>query len=239
MLSTRTCDMTVKDSRRAIAQRLEQVRESNGLSLREFRGRALTATGEDFSYSSARNYHTDDVVKGRVPSVGYLDAVSRAFGVRLGWLIRGEGAMRESKGYTLVDARMEKLERVCPDWPESAKDNLIGLLRYQVGVEDPVLPMMEEDLITLLMLPLEAWGFQSITELSGPDRLAYFGAFFSALFVAAKGHAQGARLGEYPDSKLARLRRLMSEPDPGPSEEVRQQFDQRQVLIEALSGVHS
>ncbi len=75
-----------------IRDRLEYVRTAIARTenLRDF-WRLLTAaqTGRPaFSYAAARTYH----VQGREPPASYLARVAEVFGVRLEWLIRGEGA---------------------------------------------------------------------------------------------------------------------------------------------------
>ena len=75
------------------AKRLEQVRLEylSGMPLAEFH-RLLTETGEyRVSYAGIRNYHTT-----RKAPVDYYAQVSRVFGIRLEWLLFGEGAMTHS-----------------------------------------------------------------------------------------------------------------------------------------------
>jgi hypothetical protein len=76
----------------SIAKRLEHVRATNGLeSLLEFHQRLTAPHGSregpfDVSYSAVRNYHFD-----REPPLSYLRRVAEVFGVRLAWLVTGEG----------------------------------------------------------------------------------------------------------------------------------------------------
>ena len=203
-------------------------------SLRSFLEDLVARSGQDFSYTAARNYHDVDPGKGRMPPVEYLNAVSQAFRVRLEWLVRGEGRIFEAaaKKDRRTQSRIEELGAAHPrfrGWPESAQESLFDLQRHQVGT-DPVLPAMEADLFMLVMFPLGAWGFRSLEELDEHDRLAYFSAVFTALFVAARSHLQGNRLDEYPDSLLPRVRRLLAGKDPDPSEEERQWFKDRQKV---------
>ncbi|MCH7935384.1 MAG: hypothetical protein IIC36_15440 [Gemmatimonadetes bacterium] len=178
-------------------------------SLRSFQEDVVARTGQDFSYTAARNYHDVDPRKGRMAPVEYLNAVSQAFRVRLEWLVRGEGAMREAaaKKDRRTRSRIEKLGKEVRSWPESAKESLLDLLRYQVGT-DPVLSEMDTDLVRLVMFPLRAWGFRSLEKLDERERFAYFHAMFTALFVAARSDLEGNRLDEYPDSLLPRVRRF-------------------------------
>ena len=77
------------------AKRLEEVRLDylGGMPLAEFH-RILTETDEyQISYAGVRNYHTT-----RKAPVDYYAQVSRVFGIRLEWLLFGEGAMAEAQG---------------------------------------------------------------------------------------------------------------------------------------------
>jgi len=76
------------------AKRLEQLRLEylDGISLAEFH-RLLTETNEySVSYAGVRNYHTS-----RQAPVDYYAQVSRVFGIRLQWLLFGEGEMTEGR----------------------------------------------------------------------------------------------------------------------------------------------
>ena len=224
---------------RGIARRLEEVRSRVGFtSLRSLQQDLVARTGQDFSYTAARNYHDVDPRKGRMPPVEYLNAVSQAYRVRLEWLVRGQGAMLESvaKEDRRTQSRLEELgaaHRGFRHWPRSAQESLLDLQRYQVGT-DPVLTEMAADLFKLVMFPLGAWGFRSLEELGERDRDAYFSAVFAALFVAARSAADGNRLDEYPDSPLPRVCRVLAGEDPDPSEEDRQRFIDRQKLLDHL-----
>ena len=227
--------MTETRLQRGIARRLEEVRGRMGFtSLRSFQEDLVARIGQDFSYTAARNYHDVDPRKGRMAPVEYLNAVSQAFRVRLEWLVRGEGAMREAaaKKDRRTRSRIEKLGKEVRSWPESAKESLLELLRLQVGVDDPILSEMDADLVRLVMLPLRAWGFRSLEELDQRERLAYFNSVFTALFVAARSDLRRNRLDEYPDSLLPRVRRLLAGKDPDPSEKERRQFEERQKLLD-------
>lgn len=74
------------------SERLEQVRELLGFgTLKEF-WRELTSRSEcSFTYEAVRNYHT-----GREAPADYYLCVSDAFGIRLRWLLTGEGAPRQA-----------------------------------------------------------------------------------------------------------------------------------------------
>jgi transcriptional regulator with XRE-family HTH domain len=73
-----------------ICERLEHVRDSRGLTLKEFHERL---GGREFvSYSAVRNYELD-----RDPPVSYLLQVSRNFAIRLEWLLTGDGARTEAE----------------------------------------------------------------------------------------------------------------------------------------------
>lgn len=80
------------------AERLERVREERGYQdLRSF-WRDLVKPfegdeGYDISYDAARTYH----VEGRQPPAAYLARVAKVFGVRLEWLVTGEGQPTESE----------------------------------------------------------------------------------------------------------------------------------------------
>lgn len=72
------------------AQRLETIRLEylDGMPLAEFH-RALTVTGDyQVSYAGVRNYHTT-----RKAPVDYYAQVCRVFGIRLQWLLFGQGEM--------------------------------------------------------------------------------------------------------------------------------------------------
>jgi len=72
------------------AERLEQLRLEylEGMPMAEFH-RLLTESGEySVSYAAVRNYHT-----GRKAPVDYYARVCQVFGVRLEWLLFGEGEM--------------------------------------------------------------------------------------------------------------------------------------------------
>ncbi len=230
--------MTETRLQRGIARRLEEVRSRMGFtSLRSFQEDLVARTGQDFSYTAARNYHDVDPRKGRMPPVEYLNADSQAFRVRLEWWVRGEGRMLEAAARKdrRTQSRIEQLRAANREgvrgWPESALESLLELHRYQVGA-DPVLAEMETDLVRLVMFPLRAWGFRSLEELDERERFAYFNAVFAALFVAARSDLEGNRLDEYPDSLLPRVRRLLAGEDPDPSEEERRRFEERQTLLD-------
>jgi hypothetical protein len=92
------------------AERLEQLRLEylEGMPMAEFH-RLLTESGEyAVSYAAVRNYHT-----GRKAPVDYYAHVCRVFGVRLEWLLFGEGEMTPS----LQLAREERVSS--PEWTDS------------------------------------------------------------------------------------------------------------------------
>lgn len=98
------------------AKRLEEVRLDylDGMPLAEFH-RLLTETDEyQISYAGVRNYHTT-----RQAPVDYYAQVSRVFGIRLEWLLFGEGPMTEAQGEAAGSQAaeapwMEALPRVAP-----------------------------------------------------------------------------------------------------------------------------
>ncbi len=69
-----------------LCERLEEVRENRGYSLKGFWQVLKECGGLSLSYESARWYHFN-----RVPPLAYLESVSEAFGYRLEWLARGTG----------------------------------------------------------------------------------------------------------------------------------------------------
>lgn len=77
-----------------ISARLEQIRDVNGITLKEFVERLNMPLdeGDTFvaNYSSARYYHYD-----REPPAPYLARVADVFGARLEWLITGRGEPTE------------------------------------------------------------------------------------------------------------------------------------------------
>ena len=230
--------MTGTRVHQAVTGRLEELRDGHGLSLRGFHQAVETRTGLSFSYTAARNYHDLDPVKGRAAPMKYLDAVSLAFDVGLVWLVRGEGHMKEKEGRDAVRerARMDGIASNHPvfrTWPLEAQVAFIGLQRLQLGA-DPQLPEIDEDLLWLVMLPLEAWGFRSLEELNSRDRTAYFQSMFAALSIAARSGIGGNRLSEYPDSVLPRLRRLRDGKDAGPSGEERSHFEDRERIMDEV-----
>lgn len=85
--------MTPSNPRIPEAKRLEHLRLHllDGMPLAEFH-RYLTQTGDyTVSYAGIRNYHTS-----RKAPVDYYAQVSRVFGVRLEWLLFGDGEMTKS-----------------------------------------------------------------------------------------------------------------------------------------------
>jgi len=92
------------------AKRLEHLRLHNldRMPLAEFH-RLLTQTDDySVSYAGIRNYHTT-----RKAPVDYYAQVSRVFGIRLDWLLFGEGEMTEP----LADA--QKVRSDSPEWIDS------------------------------------------------------------------------------------------------------------------------
>lgn len=95
------------------AKRLEHIRLSylDRMPLAEFH-RLLTQTDDyQVSYAGVRNYHTT-----RKAPVDYYAQVSRVFGIRLNWLLFGEGEMTEA----LSEAQKGRSES--PDWVDSLPD---------------------------------------------------------------------------------------------------------------------
>jgi hypothetical protein len=89
------------------AKRLEHIRLQylDGIPLAEFH-RLLTQTDDyRISYAGVRNYHTN-----RKAPVDYYAQVSRVFGVRLEWLLFGEGEVTDSE----ADAKEAGLDP--PEW---------------------------------------------------------------------------------------------------------------------------
>lgn len=171
-------------SQRRIARRLEELRKERGFtSLRAFHEALVERTEESFSYTALRNYHDDDPEKGRTPPVGYLNTVSQVFGVRLGWLIRGEEPMN-AVGAS-VDAWLRegvgKLEEEFPAirrWPTWARERLFELTARQgYGADEAA------KLVALITGPLEAPGLGSLEELSAGEIDGYFGAMLGALSI--------------------------------------------------------
>ena len=89
----------------------------------------------------------------------------------------------------------------------------------------------KEDLITLLTLPLGAWGFRSLEELGPYDSLAYFNAAFSALFIAFR-QVERDEPATYPNSPLPRVRRLLSGEAPDADEKTIRRFEEVQRQLE-------
>ena len=76
-----------------MAQRLEHVRKMRGIpTLSEFHRKLIEPRDEgdafQVSYAAARNYHYD-----RDAPASYLVRVADVFGVRLRWLLTGEGGI--------------------------------------------------------------------------------------------------------------------------------------------------
>lgn len=223
----------------AIARRLEEARAEKGFgSLLGF----ATALGErskkTFSYTAIRNYHDH---KGpararRMATVEYLEAVSKAFGIDLAWLIRGQGTMSGGG-----EALPELLAEICgrhpglDTWPYPAQQAFLELWQtyaYEIPRGDSEsLREVEEDLITLLTLPLGAWGFRSLEELGPYDSLAYFNAAFSALFIAFR-QVERDEPATYPNSPLPRVRRLLSGEAPDADEKTIRRFEEVQRQLE-------
>lgn len=95
------------------AKRLEYLRLHylDGMPLAEFH-RLLTQTDDyRISYAGIRNYHTT-----RKAPVDYYAQVSRVFGIRLEWLLFGDGEMT----LPLADARESRT--ASPDWLDTLPD---------------------------------------------------------------------------------------------------------------------
>jgi len=92
------------------AERLEQLRLKHleGMSLAEFHRQLLLRDAYEVSYAAVRNYHTT-----RKAPVDYYAQVSRVFGIRLEWLLFGEGEMTPSLQMA-ADASADQL-----DWTDS------------------------------------------------------------------------------------------------------------------------
>jgi hypothetical protein len=75
------------------AERLEllRLRHLEGMSLAEFHRQLVERDAYQISYAAVRNYHTT-----RKAPVDYYAQVSRVFGVRLEWLLFGEGEITPS-----------------------------------------------------------------------------------------------------------------------------------------------
>ena len=173
-----------------------------------------------------------------MPPVDYLNAVSRAFRVRLEWLVRGEGSMTESAAREGDRSQrlIEEWKEVYPGfrgWPKSAQESLIGLHLDQVGF-DPVRPEMGGDLVKLVMFPLGAWGFRALEELNDHERLTYFSAMMTALSVAARSDLDGNRLPEYPNSPLPCLRRFLDGDDLKASDDELRPYEERKSVKDYL-----
>ncbi len=89
------------------AKRLEHLRLHylDGISLAEFHRLLTQANDYRISYAGVRNYHTT-----RKAPVDYYAQVSRVFGVRLEWLLFGEGEVTES------EAKAKRAGLEVPDW---------------------------------------------------------------------------------------------------------------------------
>lgn len=90
-----------------ISYRLAQIREREGLSLREFVEVLEDRTGFRVGHDSARRYETDQT---RVPA-DYAAEVCRAFGVASDWLLFGEGPIERPPPLVLERA-FEEVTRV-------------------------------------------------------------------------------------------------------------------------------
>jgi hypothetical protein len=92
------------------AERLEKLRLKHleGMSLAEFHRQLVQRDGFDVSYAAVRNYHT----KRKAP-VDYYAQVCRVFGIRLEWLLFGDGEITPSLQMA-AEASDESL-----DWTQS------------------------------------------------------------------------------------------------------------------------
>lgn len=89
-----------------ICERLEEVREAERCpTLSAFIDRMQTS-GEDVVYATAAKYHA-----GREPSIGYLVAIVRTFGVSAHWLLTGEEPNR-CEGCIATERRWRKALQV-------------------------------------------------------------------------------------------------------------------------------
>lgn len=102
-----------------VSTRLEQVREHFGVATVKDFWKELTQ-GRDYavSYEAVRNYHFD-----REPPLDYLRQVHARFGVRLSWLVDGNGGMLEGAAPGAAgdpqrdspyDRAQQLMERRCP-----------------------------------------------------------------------------------------------------------------------------
>ena len=86
------------------ARRLRSVREEHGEDIKTFHGRVKKAGKLEVSYAAARHYDFD-----RVAPPEYFVAVAMEYGVRLDWLLTGEGprTVREARATGAITAEEE------------------------------------------------------------------------------------------------------------------------------------
>ncbi len=183
------------------AKRLEDVRETVGISLRAWWQRLREGGDFDLSYESVRQYHQD-----REPTVSYLARVSSCIGVSLVWLVTGEGSrwaeMQEERGELerfMLDlkAAHPELDGVHPD----AYGKLSSLLVH-VGAASPAewseglpddLSQLADEVARWVLAPLKAIDPEGV---GWNQRMAYFQALLAAIQAIIPEPGDGSSIKE-------------------------------------------
>jgi len=194
------------------AKRLERVRERFGIpTLKEFHKRLTEGREYGVSYEAVRNYHYD-----RKAPADYLGQVAKVFGVRLRWLVLGEGPMtpedaptlekgqqasstlwdlfercasplvREHGAQLIIGAWVHALHQLISSFPEGPD----GLTEADYAELGRVLMWMAEDTAFKL-------GFFSREHTSLVAFQTYFGGYFQTLALAMPDPRQGRSREEF------------------------------------------
>jgi len=234
-------------SRRWLHKRLEE---------REVRGH---------SYASVHSYVRGDPDKrDPEPPLEVVRTAAELLDVRVAWLAFDEGEMTEELEDERRDPLRDELQRlrerspVLRNLPTGASETFLDLwLAYQrqapgggglreVEGGDEVAMELADDLLFLLTLPLQAWGFEEPIWLAGravetmewpgrePDYTTYFHQQILALSLVIKLRKQGDRLNEWHNSPVPRLRRVAEGEDPEPPEDLKSLFASVQERLDNL-----
>lgn len=209
-----------------IGERLQWALERQGPEPRSIRWLEAEMGQRDAditSYGAIRSY-----VKGeKLPPITFLEEAADALAVRREWLVLGEGEMTSAE----EDLREQGAERLLADhpqlrqWPSRMRGIFVELLAaygLQAPQAEAVLPGgdigseqvagLERDLVFLVTLPLQCWGFRDFEDLSVRERYNYLLNMLGALLVSVKSRARGDSLEDHAESLLPALRRAAEEP---------------------------
>ncbi len=209
----------------AIQERLRRALDEQGYTIRKLH---LTLKERDVpgskSYASVHGY----LQGGTMPGLEFLEAAANELGVRLAWLVAGEGEMTaQEQGLEKHRPLEQDLLALCARYPwlealpRSLKRRFRDLwIDYTLQVpgarvlwkEDP--PGWEEqrlaiadDLVQLLLLPQRAWGLHLPLQSNAVANLVlYLDRAIAALEVLIPVLHKGEPLTTWPRSPLPKLR---------------------------------